>query len=229
MRVGEPGRAPVPRHSLLQDLRDGAEFAWGDRHLRPILLTAVGWNLAWTVLQAAYVPYAAGVLGLTASGIGTSLASFGIGMIVGATIATGVIRRFTFGATIVIGPLVSVVAAAIMVATVWWPSAILASVAFFLFGAGPLVWTVSTVTLRQTITPASHLGRVSALFMTANTGARPLGALCASLIGAAYGPTTCIVIAAAGFLVQLLTIVLSPVPRLVQLPVSGRDEVAAAV
>jgi len=57
--------------------------------------------------------------------------------------------------------------------------------------------------------------------MTANTGIRPLGALCASLIGAAYGPTTCVIVAAAGFLVQLLTILLSPVPRLVRLPTAA--------
>jgi MFS family permease len=224
-RIPEPAREPGPRWSIISDLRDGAGFAWRDRYLRPILVTAVGWNLAWIVLQAAYVPYAATVLRLTASGIGTSLASFGVGMLIGATIAPGVIRRFTLGATIVIGPLVSVIAAGVMVATVWCPSAILASVAFFLFGAGPLIWTVSTVTLRQTITPASLLGRVSALYMTANTGIRPLGALCASLIGATYGPTACVIIAAAGFLVQLLTILLSPVPQLAGLPTAAhRDD-----
>jgi len=220
-RIREPARAPGPRRNLIREVRDGAGFVWRDLYLRPILLTAVGWNLAWTVLQAAYVPYAATVLGLTASGIGTSLASFGVGMLVGATIAPGLIRRLALGSTIVIGPLVSVVAAAVMVATVWCPSALLASVAFFLFGAGPLVWTVSTVTLRQTITPASLLGRASAAYMTANTGIRPLGALCASLIGAAYGPTTCVIVAAAGFLVQLLTILLSPVPQLARLPIAA--------
>jgi hypothetical protein len=45
--------------------------------LRPILLTAVAWNLAWFVLQAAYVPYAMQQLGMTAAGVGSTLAPTG--------------------------------------------------------------------------------------------------------------------------------------------------------
>ena len=45
-------------------VRDGASF-WQHALLRPILLTAVAWNISWFVLQAAYVPYAMRVLGLT--------------------------------------------------------------------------------------------------------------------------------------------------------------------
>jgi predicted MFS family arabinose efflux permease len=98
------------------------------------------------------------------------------------------------------------------------PSALLVAFAFFLFGAGPLVWIVGTMTLRQAVTPQAMLGRVSALFMTANTGARPVGAAVGGLIGAAFGPTACIVVAGVGFLVQLAVILLSPVPHLERMP-----------
>ena len=33
-------------------------MVWGHTQLRPILLTAVAWNISWFVLQAAFVPYA---------------------------------------------------------------------------------------------------------------------------------------------------------------------------
>ena len=158
------------------------------------------------------------MLGLTASGIGGTLASFGIGMIAGALMAPRVMRRLPLGIAIVAGPAVSVVAAGVMIGTILVPSAMLVAVAFFLFGAGPLVWIVATMTLRQAVTPKSMLGRVSALFMTANTGARPVGAAIAALIGAAFGPTTCIVVAGFGFLVQLAVILVSPVPHLVRMP-----------
>jgi hypothetical protein len=53
-------------------------------------------------------------------------------------------------------PVVSVLAAAAMVATLFLPSGVLAAGAFFLFGAGPIVWTITTTTLRQSVTPGTR-------------------------------------------------------------------------
>jgi putative intracellular protease/amidase len=96
-------------------------------------------------------------------------------------------------------------------------SPVIAGLAFFLLGAGPVVWVVSTTTLRQAVTPAGLLGRVSALNILAY-GARPVGAALAALVGEAYGSEACLLLAAFGFLVQVLVIFGSPVPRLTQLP-----------
>ena len=68
-----------------------------------------------------------------------------------------------------------------MLLTLARPSPALAALAFFLFGAGPILWTIATTTLRQAVTPNAMLGRVSAVILTATFGARPVGAL----IGAA--------------------------------------------
>jgi predicted MFS family arabinose efflux permease len=214
----EPPRPALPPRAFLRDLQEGAGFAWRHAYLRPIFLTAVAWNFSWFVLQAAYVPYAVEHLGLTAAEIGTTLAAFGVGMVVGAMLAARVIRHLSIGLAIAAGPLVSVAAAALMLATIAAPSGLLASLSFFLFGAGPIVWTVSQTTLRQTVTPGSLLGRVSALFMTASSGARPLGALLGGAIGVTSGPTGCIIAAALGFFVQALVILWSPVPKLARLP-----------
>ncbi len=218
IRIPEPPRPAPPPRQIARDLSRGAGFAWAHPLLRPILLTAVAWNIAWFVLQAAYVPYAVHALGLSAAGVGLTLAIYGCGMIVGAMLAARLARRFTFGVIIALGPLVSVAAAGLMLATIWAPSGVLAGLSFFLFGAGPIVWTVSTAALRQTVTPAALIGRVSALFITANMGARPIGAALGGLIGAFYGPAVCIVVAAAGFLVQAAIILWSAVPRLEHLP-----------
>jgi hypothetical protein len=109
-----------------------------------------------------------------------------------------------------------------MVATMWWPSAWLAGTSFFLFGAGPVLWVVSSTTLRQTVTPSAMLGRVSALFLTVNAGSRPLGAALgagiAALVGGDHGLKACMLVMAAGFVVQALIIVFSPLLRLRVLP-----------
>jgi predicted MFS family arabinose efflux permease len=216
--VAEPPRPALsPRH-VLRDLREGAAFAWTHRLLRPVLLTAVVWNCSWFILQAAYVPYAVRALGLDASGIGTTLACYGGGMLAGAMLAPRLMRGLSFGAAISAGPVVSVAAAALMVATIGMPSALLAGVAFFLFGAGPLLWTISQITLRQTVTPEGMLGRVSALIMTGSTGARPVGAALGGAIGVWCGLECAIVVSALGFLIQALVILGSPLLRLRDVP-----------
>jgi predicted MFS family arabinose efflux permease len=222
--VTEPARTPAPVRHVLRDLQDGASFAWRHRLLRPVLLTAVVWNCSWFVLQAAYVPYAAHRLGLDASGIGTTLACYGGGMLVGALAAPRLMRRLTFGAALSAGPVVSVAAAACMVGTIWTPSTLLAGAAFSLFGAGPLLWTISQITLRQSVTPEGLLGRVSALIMTGSTGARPIGAALGGAIGVACGLECAIVVSALGFLVQALIILASPLVGLGAVP----DGLAAA-
>ena len=109
--VGEPGRTPAPPRRFLQDLREGAGFAWRQPLLRPILLTAVFFNVAWFVLQAVYVPYAVHHLGLDAAGVGTTLATYGIGMVAGALLAPRITRLLPFGTVVAIGPIAGLAAA----------------------------------------------------------------------------------------------------------------------
>lgn len=219
--VNEPPRDALPRRHPWHDLREGAVLAWQHALLRPILMTSLAWNIAWFVLQAAYVPYAVHDLGIGATGVGATLAAYGAGMVVGAWGAPRLMQRLAFGMSIVTGPAVSVVAAAAIAATAWLPSRVAAGgagLAFFLFGAGPMIWTISQTTLRQTVVPSTMLGRVSALFMTANTGARPLGAALGGMLGAAAGPRVCVLVAAAAFVVQAGIILKSAVPALEKLP-----------
>lgn len=212
-----PREAVVARHPLLE-IRDGTRLVWGHEWLRPILLTAVVWNIAWFVMQAAYVPYAMRVLGLNAEAVGVTLAAYGIGMIVGSLLSRRVLAALPFGRAIQLGPVVSVLAALTMVATLLIPSGVLAATSFFLFGVGPIIWTITSMTLRQTVTPSAMLGRVSALFLTVNAGARPIGAALGGLIGARWGEAACLQVAAIGFVLQAWVILRSPVSNLKHLP-----------
>ena len=86
---------PPPRGATrhwLDELRHGAGLVWRDPLLKPVMWTAVVWNIAWFVLQAAYVPYAMRHLGLDAGGVGFTLGCYGAGMLVGATLAARAAR-----------------------------------------------------------------------------------------------------------------------------------------
>lgn len=222
LALPEPARAALaPRRHPLTELQEGASLVWRSALLRPILLTAVVWNVAWFVLQAAYVPYAVRTLGLSATEVGFTLATFGAGMVVGALAAPRLLRALPFGTVLLLGPVVSVWAAATMVATLAWPSGLLAAASFFLFGAGPIIWTISSTTLRQTVTPGAMLGRVTAIFLSANVGARPLGAALGGWVGAEYGVQACLWLALAGFVTQAVLVAASAVRGLQRLPAAA--------
>jgi len=107
---------------------------------------------------------------------------------------------------------------ATMVATLAVPSGMLAGLSFFLFGVGPIVWTVTSTTLRQTVTPSAMLGRVLSIFLTVNMGARPLGAALGGWVGSQWGEAACLWLALAGFVVQVGVIAASPIRTLAHLP-----------
>jgi predicted MFS family arabinose efflux permease len=213
----EPPRASVEVGHPLADLREGAAFMRRHGLLLPILLTQFVFNTAFFVLQAVYVPYAVHHLGLTASQVGVTLATYGVGMVLGALLAGRVIRALPFGVVIVIGPVSGLGAALVIALTIWAPSFWLAALGFFLMGVGPILWVISTTTLRQTVTPSHLLGRVSAINIAAY-GSRPLGAAIGGFVGGLYGAEAALLVAAGGFLIQAVVILTSPVLRLGEQP-----------
>jgi hypothetical protein len=95
-------------------------------------------------------------------------------------------------------------------------------------GGGPIVWVVSTTTLRQTVTPEHLLGRVSAINALAY-GARPVGAGLGAIVGGLWGAEACLILAAAGFLAQLAIVFLSPVVQLGKQSIRLRSNAAPAL
>jgi hypothetical protein len=93
---------------------------------------------------------------------------------------------------------------------------------FFLLGAGPILWVISTTTLRQSVTPPRLLGRVSAINILAYA-ARPLGAGLGALIGGLWGAEACLYAAVAGFGLQMLVILLSQAVSLARQPEMACD------
>jgi len=219
LRLLEPRRPSPPERHPFAEVREGASFVWHEPMLRPMLITGVIFNVSWFVLQAAYVPYAVRVLDMSAQTIGLTLAMFGAGMLAGAMLTSRVVAAMPFGRAIQVGPVVSVLAASAMAATLVFPHAALAGLSFALFGAGPMVWTIASTTLRQSVTAGPMLGRVSAVFLTANAGARPIGAALGGLVGSTYGESACLLVALAGFVIQACVILGSRITSLRRLPV----------
>ena len=215
--IYEPAREASPRRHPLQDIKEGANFVLHHALLRPVFITQFIFNTGSFLVLAVFVPYAVRRLGLTATGVGTTLAMYGVGMVVGALLATRVMKRLAFGTVIGLGPVTGFVAAAVMALTTFIPTPWLAGLSFFLLGVGPILWVISTTTLRQSVTPPRLLGRVSAINIL-SYGARPLGSAIGAIVGGLYGAETCLYLAVAIFGAQALVILLSPAVGLSRQP-----------
>ena len=213
----EPAREALPRRHPLQDIKEGAAFVFHHALLRPVFITQFIFNTGSFLVLAVFVPYAVRHLGLTATGVGTTLAMYGVGMVVGALVATRVMKRLAFGTVVGLGPVTGFVAAAVMALTTVEPSMWLAGVSFFLLGVGPIMWVISTTTLRQSVTPPRLLGRVSAINIL-SYGARPLGSALGALVGGFYSAEACLYLAVAIFAAQALVILVSPAVALSRQP-----------
>ena len=215
--VYEPVRTQVARRNPWQEIKEGAVFVFGHDLLRPVFVTQFIFNTASFLILAVFVPYAVHTLGLSASGVGIVLGMYGVGMVFGALLATRVMKWMRFGNVIGLGPVVGLAASGVMALTTVFHTPVLAGLSFFLLGAGPIIWVISTTTLRQSVTPPRLLGRVSAINIMAY-GARPLGAGIGAAVGGLYGAEICLYLAVAGFALQALVIWVSRAVRLVSQP-----------
>jgi predicted MFS family arabinose efflux permease len=215
--IYEPARAPAPRRHPLQEIKEGAAFVLHHPLLRPVFITQFVFGTAWFVILAVFVPYAVRHFGLSAAGIGAVLAMYGVGMVVGALLATRVMRRLQFGTVIALGPVTGFVAAIVIALTTFIPSPLLAGLGFFLLGVGPILWVISTATLRQSVTPPRLLGRVSAINIL-SYGARPVGSALGAIVGGLYSAEACLYLAVAIFGAQALVILMSPAVSLARQP-----------
>ena len=216
--IVEPARASMPARHPLLELQDGAKWVWQSDFLRPMMFCSIVWNISWFMLQAAYVPYAINDLGLDASGVGVTLALYGVGMILGALLAPRVVRALPFGQAILLGPYFSVLAAVTMALTLFWPHGWLAALSYFFFGAGPIIWTITSTTLRQTVTPRAMIGRVTSINIVVSTGARPLGAALGGVVGVSFPVSVSLWCVVLGFGLQAIIISASKVRTLQRLP-----------
>lgn len=199
--IDEPVRTTTVRRRPVQEVKEGAAFVFHHPMLRPVFVTQFIFNTAFFLILAIFVPHAVHNLGLSATGVGITLGMFGVGMVAGALLTPRIMRLLKFGTVVAIGPSTGLGGAILMAFTIWLPTPLLAGLGFFLLGAGPILWVISTTTLRQTVTPQDLLGRVSAINIMAY-GARPIGSALGALIGGLYGVHVCLLAAVVGFLVQ---------------------------
>ena len=200
--------------NVIQELCDGLIFLIKNKYLMPITITAFVFNLSQYLLLSIFAYYVINNLSFTSFEVGASLSLIGLGMLIGSFLYKIISKKINFGFQLTLGPISAFMASILMFLTIIYSAKILVFVAFFFFGFGPIIWTISTVSLRQLVTPSNMIAKVSSVIMTVTFGARPLGAAIGVYISANFGVKSCILAVLIGFLIQLIIILFSKPAKL---------------
>lgn len=207
------------RASDLRELGDGLRYVLGHSTFRPIMACTALSNFFGTVVWGpVLLVYAVRELGLSAGTIGAAFTLGNVGVLAGAISVGRIARRLGLGPTIagsalLFGPPVLLVPLAPQDSAVPWIVA-----AFAVTGFGGVVYNVSIRSLFQTLTPNRLLGRATAVARTIVWGVIPLGTLAGGALASAIGVHEAIWVGAAGAACAALPILVSRVPRLVDVP-----------
>ncbi|HEU5431654.1 MAG TPA: MFS transporter, partial [Thermomicrobiales bacterium] len=221
IRAPEPPPAPpAERPGFRAEIGAGMRAVAGSAILRALAASSATVSVAGFMFMAIYILYMARDLGLSANAIGFVLAAGGVGALLGALLAEPLRRRigigpaillgmFAFGATGMLVPL------AVLAPRIALPLVVASE---FLQWMAIVMHDVNAVSLRQGIVPDRMLGRVNGTMKFISWGLRPAGSLLGGLLGGAIGLAGTLVVAEFGMFLAFAWYVLSPIPRLRDIP-----------
>jgi len=207
------------RH-LRAEVGEGLRLVLGNRYVRATTAQGGFWNFFFIMSDTIFLLYAIRQLHFTPGLVGAILGVGAVGGVVGSALASSLTRRIRYGRALVAATGFGTVPAFLLPAAAG-PKALMATifmVAFFLIRFGLATANVLMITLRQTVTPARLLGRMTAASRTILYTLGPLGGIVGGALGATIGLRATLLVAAVGFVLTLIPILVSPIPSLPELP-----------
>ncbi len=186
-------------------------------------------SLFGNLIGPLYALYAIRELGLNPAALGLTIATGGVGSVLGSLFAGPAVRRFGLGRTMVgsiwLGAFFTLL---IPLARGGALTAMLILLVAQLFGdCLRTIYFINSVSLRQSVTPDHLLGRVNASIELLVEGIGPLSALAGGLLGDLIGLRTTLAIAAAGGFIAGAILFASRVRGLKQHPAQIEEELSS--
>ena len=219
IRRPEPPIPQQPGASMLHEAREGVGVVVRSPVLRALTGSRASMSFFGAFIGALYSLFLIRELGFSPFVMGVTIAAGGLGSIVGALVVGSVTRRLGIGPTLLIS---SLGVQTWLIPLAGGPSelALLMILVSQLFG-DPF-WTmyeIGSVSLRQSVTEDRMLGRVSSTMHLVEAGLMPIGAVTAGVLAEVIGVRETLAIAAIGVTTAALWVLLSPIPRLRDVPV----------
>ncbi|MGH2935309.1 MAG: MFS transporter [Gaiellaceae bacterium] len=208
----------VPHPKMWPQVKEGLQWVVGNRHLRAIAACTGSSNFFGQILFAIFLLYAVRTLHLSSVEVGAVFAVGSIGSIAGALVANRVQKRIGVGPAIVwYAVLFSVAGIAFPLAPRSHPLPLLMA-GSLVFGFGAVAYNITQVSLRQAITPERLQGRMNAAMRWIVWGTIPLGTILGGVLAQTLGLRTAMWVGAIGSIPVFLTVLLSPVRSIREMP-----------
>lgn len=221
LRTLEPAPAPRDgRRKLWGQIGEGWRVVLGSPLLRANTGCRATYVFSTSLLFAVYLLHLARELHLAPAVIGLILAAGGPASLLGAALAEPLARRFGLGRVMIATSALAGAGNLLIPLATGPPWAVVST----LMAAGAisaccgLIYDLHQVTLRQAITPAGLLGRMTATARFLILGMAPPGALAGGYLGGAIGLRPTLLAGALGSTLAVLWLVYSPVRTLRELP-----------
>ncbi|GAA2677526.1 MULTISPECIES: MFS transporter [Actinosynnema] len=229
IRTEEPKPVKQEDRHAFRELKEGVVWVFGKPLLRWLAIIGFCCNFSMITTWTMFLLYGTRALGLSSETLGLIFGTASIGGLIGAVVSRRVVGRFPIGPTyfiaqsgLLLGPLLIVLADG--------PRPLMIGMfiaSFFTTYLGLGIAGVIIVAVRQTLTPQSMMGRMTASFRTLLFGGGALGGLVAGLLADAIGARNALVVAAAGSAVVVVGLIISPVSRLRDMPEPVEEPTAA--
>jgi MFS family permease len=212
LRVQE--RVDPVRHPFWPALRAGLEFVRGNRLLVTMAVAVGVWQMCQHAAVVVQILFATRVLGLSERGVGLSYVALGIGTIVASVVGHRLASRIGPGPTLVAGFAVCGIGWLLLSAM---PANAFGVAGFalmlFLFGLGAVFLFINFLALRQAVTPAPMLGRMTSTMRWLILLPAGPGALIGGWLGEHLGLRSALVFAGTTALVLALVAWRQPILR----------------
>lgn len=216
--IRTPERAParVTERHIVAEIGEGLRTLTTNAIIRAIVASMGVVNMFGSMVFAVLVLYATRTLGISAGLLGLAFALGNVGWLVGALVVRRASERFGPGPTVIVGCAICTLAWVFvpLASGPLWMSVPVLIVAQFLRAFGGTLFNVSSISVRQAITPDHLLGRVNATVRFIGTGALPIGSLAGGTLGAVLGVRPTLWIGALGGLVAVIWPLCSPLRTL---------------
>jgi MFS family permease len=207
-------RTEGARRSMWADLKEGLSYVLRHPYLRPQAMCTSISNFFGSMSFAILLVFAAREWGMSAGVVGIGLGLGSLGWLLGALFVGRLQTRLGVGnTTLVACVLFGLPFLLIPFAPHSFPLPFLVA-AIMIGGFGGVVYNVTQISLRQTITPERLQGRMNAVMRFIVWGALPLGSLVGGALASSIGLRDTLIVSGVGATFAILPIWFSPIRAL---------------
>lgn len=220
----EPKPEPKADANMWGEIKEGLAWVFVNPLLRAIVMCTGTFNFSMTLFHTMLLIYLVQTLGVSAATVGLILSIGAAGGVLGAFVARKISAAVGQGPALWLSVGVAAPSSALMpLANNDWTLWVAAAGGIFV-ALGVVVYNVTQVSFRQSMTPDALLGRMNASVRFIVFGTMPLGAFISGILGANIGVEATLWVGVAGLTLATLPILLSPLRTMKKLPTPPQEK-----